>query len=355
MTALDAAPDGLPNHFRADDYDTLADSPIVAGKLFVREFEVEGSRHYVVDAGDVGKWDGARAAQDLERIVRQNHRFWCLLPFKRYVFLNVFRQGGGGLEHKSSTLLTSSPGGDASTKGYASWLTFVCHEYIHAFNVKRLRPAELDTFDYEKPPRTASLWVSEGLTCYYDEILTARAGLRSSEDVLAGLSSKIQRLQKSPGRLVQSLERASLEVWGTPTSGLPRDDSVDTVSYYVKGPIVGFLLDAKIQQATGGRKSLDDVMRLAYQRYSGEHGFTPEQFQMTTEEVAGVDLKGWFHRAVSSTEELDYSEALEWYGLQLGPKDDAARMWQLETRPDSTVTQRACWRKLVDPTLTGAK
>src|SRR5262249_3971951 len=174
MTALDAAPGGLPNHYRAADYDMLVDSPIVAGALAVREFDVNGGKHYVVDAGDSGQWDGARAAQDLEKIVRETRRFWGFLPFKRYVFLNVFRQGGGGLEHRNSTLLTSSP---RSTVPAFRWLAFVSHEYFHSFNVKRLRPVELGPFDYERPPETGSLWISEGLTSYFGELLVCRAGL----------------------------------------------------------------------------------------------------------------------------------------------------------------------------------
>ena len=119
MTALDAAPGGSPNHYRAADYDTLVDSPIVAGNLTVREFDVDGGRHYVVDAGEVGQWNGDRAARDLEKIVRENRRFWGFLPFKRYVFLNVFRQGGGGLEHLNSTLLTSVPRRDGADRSLA--------------------------------------------------------------------------------------------------------------------------------------------------------------------------------------------------------------------------------------------
>ncbi len=345
MTALDAAPDGLPNHFRAADYDTLADSPILAGKLAVREFTVARSRHFVVDAGEVGQWDGARAARDIEKIVVENRRFWGELPFERYVFLNVFRRGGGGLEHKNSTLLTSSPGGTNSARGYASWLAFVCHEYVHAFNVKRLRPAEFEPIDYDKPPRTGSLWVSEGLTTYYGELLAVRAGVRTPQDFLAWLSSEIKRLQTSPGRLAQSLEQSSLEVWDTPTSGLP-SASTNTVSYYVKGPIVGFLLDAKIQRATGGRKTLDDVMRLAYKRYSGQRGFTPEQFRQTPEKIAGLDLRDWFRRALSSTEELDYAEALDWFGLQFGPPEDPAKKWKLEPRANATPQQQARLQRL---------
>ncbi len=252
MSALEAAPNGQPNHFRAPDYDTLVDAPIVAGALSVHEFEVEGSKHQLVDAGDFKKWDGERGAQDLEKIVRETRRYWGLLPFKRYVFLNVFRQGGGGLEHGNSTLLTSSPNMTTPT---LRWLSFVSHEYFHAFNVKRLRPIELTAFDYERPPTTGSLWISEGLTTYCADLVVARAGLCNIQEFLSMLSANISSLQNSPGRLKQTLEQASLDVWNSGTSGVGRDRN-NLVSYYVKGPVAGFLLDAKIQRVTSGKKVL---------------------------------------------------------------------------------------------------
>ena len=87
----------------------------------------------------------------LEKLVQENRRLWGFLPFKKYLFLNVFRQGGGGLEHKNSTLLTASPPRAASYPARNfRWLSFVSHEYFHAFNVKRLRPIELGPFDYEQ-------------------------------------------------------------------------------------------------------------------------------------------------------------------------------------------------------------
>lgn len=101
------------------------------------------------------------------------------------------------------------------------------------------------------------------------------------------LSSHVGSLQNTPGRLKQTLEQASLDVWNSGTSGVGRDTQ-NLVSYYVKGPVIGFLLDAKIQSATDGKKSLDDVMRLAYKRYSGEQGFTQEQFRQVAEEVSGL-------------------------------------------------------------------
>jgi predicted metalloprotease with PDZ domain len=343
MSGLEAAPDGNPNHFRAADYDTLVDTPIVAGDLSVREFDVEGSKHQLVDAGDFKKWDGQRGAQDLEKIVRETRAYWGFLPFKRYVFLNVFRQGGGGLEHSASTLLTSSPNMTTPT---LRWLSFVSHEYFHAFNVKRLRPIELGPFDYERPPSTSSLWISEGLTTYGADLVVARAGLCDTGEFLSMLSANISSLQNSPGRLKQTLEQASLDVWNSGTSGVGRDTK-NLVSYYVKGPVVGFLLDAKIQRSTNGRKSLDDVMRLAYKRYSGARGFTPEQFRKTAEDVAGVDLKEWFRIAISSVEELDYSEALNWFGLHFAQAAEQrpANAWRLEIRADTSAEQKSRLQK----------
>jgi predicted metalloprotease with PDZ domain len=346
MTGLDPAPGGKPDCYRAADFDTLVDSPIVAGNLAVREFEVGGSKHFLVNAGDFARWDGDRVARDVEKIVRAHQQMWGFLPFKRYVFLFVFRPGGGGLEHANSTLVTTSPTGMQNPRGYQSWLGLVCHEYFHAFNAKRLRPAELGPFDYEKEPRTSGLWVAEGLTVYYDGLLLARAGLSGREECLARLSSRIRQLQTTPGRLVQSLEQASLDVWTSSFSGM--GGGPKTVSYYAKGPVVGFLLDARIRSATGGAKSLDDLMKLAYIRYSGERGFTEKQFREAASEVAGVDLAEWLNATVSSTKELDYEEALDWFGLRFAPANgkEAASTWRLEVRPDATAAQQdrlAAW------------
>jgi predicted metalloprotease with PDZ domain len=342
-TGLTAAPDGEPHHYRADDYDTLVDAPIIAGDLSTHEFVVDGVPHYLVDVGPRGAWDGARAARDLQRIVEQSLPLWGRLPYERYVFLNVFRRGGGGLEHANSTLLTANAERLATESGYRRWLSFVAHEYFHAFNVERLRPVELGPFDYEEGPRTASLWQAEGVTSYYAELFLARSGLGDASDLLAALSATIRRLQNSPGRLLETLEGSSLNVWTNSLSGVGAAES--TVSYYVKGMVVGFLLDARIRHATGGRKSLDDVMRLAYERYGGARGFTPDEFRATAEEVAGVDLREWFHRALATTEELDYSEVLDWYGLGFAPDGS----WTLEIREDATEAQRARLRALSAP------
>lgn len=348
-TSLDTVADGHPDRYEAVDYDELVDSPIIAGAdLRFHSFSVDVSQHTIVDAGAVGSWDSPRAARDIARIVAEHRRFWGSLPYKRYVFLNVFRRGGGGLEHRSSTLLTSNASRSSSQAAYLGWLNFVSHEYFHAMNVKRLRPIELGPFDYEGAPKTPSLWISEGLTTYYGDLMVARSGLAGTQEFLTWISALIGQLQNTPGRLVQTLSQSSLDVWNSENSAVGMDRAT-TVSYYTKGPVVGFLLDARIRRLTNGRRSLDDVMRSAYARYSGAHGFTPEQFRAVASEVAGTNLDDWFHRALDTTEELDYEDALAWYGLRFQGGDEPKVKWELSARQDATASQRAHLESLLAP------
>jgi len=340
-TGLEQLGDDGTHHYRADDFDTLVDAPIVAGDLEVTTFLVDGVEHQLVDVGERDGWDSERAARDLEEIVEETLPLWGEIPYEKYVFLNAFRRGGGGLEHENSTLLTTSAEAMSTPERYRRWLSFATHEYFHSFNVKRLRPVELGPFDYETPPSTSSLWLSEGVTSYYGDLFVARAGLYTPEQYLASLSSAIANLQNSPGRLLQSLAQSSLEVWTNSNSGVGAAPT--TVSYYVKGQVVGFLLDAHIRTATDGARTFEDVMRLAYERYGGERGFTPDQFRTTAEEVAGVDLQEWFRQALESTEELDYSEALEWFGLRFAPDDS----WTLEVAVDASESQTEHLRTLL--------
>jgi predicted metalloprotease with PDZ domain len=228
-------------------------------------------------------------------------------------------------------------------KGYSRWLDFISHEYCHAFNAKRLRPVELGPFDYEQEPRTPSLWITEGFTTYFGEMALVRARLMKPEQFLASMSKEIASVQGAPGRLVQTLEASSNDVWTSDsTSGIGGDPKT-SVSYYTKGYVVAFLLDAKVRLSTGGARTLQDVIRLAYRRYGGARGFKPEEFRGTASEVTGTDLEPWFHRAIASVEELDYDEALDWYGLRFAPGS-----FSLERRPGAGGVERkhleALWR-----------
>jgi predicted metalloprotease with PDZ domain len=327
ISGLPAATDGTANHFVAPDYDTLVDSPIVAGNPAVYEFEVGGKKHYLVNQGEGGIWDGPRSAKDVEKIVREAERFWGALPYEKYVFFNLLVDSGGGLEHKSSCTLMSSRWATTTRDRYVNWLDLVGHEYFHAWNVKRLRPVELGPFDYENEVYTTGLFIAEGFTDYFGPLLVRRAGLVTDAEYLREISNNIRELQTTPGRLAQPVDAASYDAWIKYYR--PDENSANvSVSYYTKGAIIAFLLDAKIRHATNGAKSLDDVMRLAFQRFGGPKGYTVDEFRKTAEEATGVDLREWWHKAVDTTEELDYTEALDLYGFRFatfGPGDRRGR------------------------------
>lgn len=308
------------NRFEADDFDELVDCPLVAGNPAVYDFTVSGVSHRLVNEGEGGIWDGPRSAKDAEKIVATVHKLWGDVPYSKYAprtytFFNMLTQAGGGLEHKNSTVLMNSRWGQRARQDYLHWLSLVAHEFFHAWNVKTLRPKALGPFDYENEVYTPSLWVAEGFTAYYDNLLVRRAGFSTHKEYLEAVSKDIEGLQTTPGRLVQPLRDSSYDAWIKYYR--PDENSVNSgVSYYVKGSLVGLLLDARVREASQGKHSLDDVMRKAYQLYSGPQGYTEEQFRAVADEMAGVSLKGFFADYVDSTKELDYKPMMAYYGLR---------------------------------------
>lgn len=311
---------GQPHSYRADDFDTLVDSPIVAGNPVVRTFEVDGKRHHLVLEGDPSLFDADRAAADVKKIVEAGKGVMGRLDYPHYFFLNMVVEAGGGLEHKNAFLTMSGRYTTRTHRAYVNWLNLVSHEYFHNWNIKRLRPVELGPFDYETETYTKALWVAEGFTDYYGALLVARAGLSTPAEYLDELSNTIEQVQMRPGRLVQPVDMASFDTWIKQYR--PDENTLNTsIDYYSKGASIAFMLDARIRAATGGAKTLDDAMRAAYARYSGVKGYTLEQFYGVMSDTAGINLTPWFTATVSSTSELDFSEALDYYGLRFTPVD----------------------------------
>jgi predicted metalloprotease with PDZ domain len=317
-TALKTDTTAPDTTYCAPDYDTLVDSPILVGRPEVHEFIIDDVPHVLANAGDATFFDTRRAVKDLEAIVRAHKAFWGSYPYHRYVFINLITEAGGGLEHARSSVLMTSRWTTRTRKAYLRWLELASHELFHAWNVKRLRPIELGPFDYERETITPSLWVVEGITDYYGDVLVMRAGCSSHQEFLDSLSDKIEELQTTPGRAVRSVTQASMDAWiklYRPDENTPNT----AISYYTKGAVVAFLLDARIRRATQGARSLDDVMREAYACFSGARGFTADEFRALTERVAGVDLGVFWRTAIEGTDELDYTEALDVFGLQFRP------------------------------------
>ena len=314
VTSLPAHETG-DHRYLAESFDQLVDSPVVLGTPALYEFEVAGAPHVLANFGEGGIWEGERSARDLARVVDAQTRFWGVVPYERYVFLNILEGGGGGLEHLASTLMMDSRWATRRREDYRGWLGLASHEFFHTWNVKRLRPHALGPFDYEKENYTRMLWVAEGVTSYYDDLFLQRAGLFDRDAYLERLSKQIEAVQTRPGRHVQSLADASFDAWIKYYR--PDENSQNTdISYYQKGAVVAFLLDAEIRRASAGRASLDDVMRRAYGKYSGDEGYGPAEFRALVNDVAGTDLGPFFDAYVDGTDEIDYGPVLDFYGLR---------------------------------------
>lgn len=342
VTSLEHPVSAPAHSYRAANYDELVDSPILVGNPTLHPFRVGDVEHFLVNQGGDPYWNGEAAAADAAKIVAEHQKMWGMIPYKRYHFFNLIAESGGGLEHNSSTVLLTSRWAFRNEKNYQKWLGLVSHEFFHAWNVRRLRPKALAKYDYQSEVYFDELWVAEGITSYYDDLGLVRAGLTKPKEYLAVLSKQIETLQASPGRQKQSLVESSHDAW-IKYYRPDENSSNTTINYYNKGAIAGMLLDIAIRKRTANQKSLDDVMRLLYQRYAEKEGFTNQEFAAVASEVAGSDLSAWFQRSIYSTEELDYAEALEWLGLQF--KADGGKEGTPETKDEADAEPKdpAIW------------
>ncbi|WP_060635723.1 M61 family metallopeptidase [Pyrinomonas methylaliphatogenes] len=314
--------DGQANVFRAENFDILYDSPVLVSDFHTIEFQARGVPHRIVIDGE-GNYDAERIRRDAQRIVEAAIEMMGDVPYRDYTFLLMLAPtGGGGLEHLNSSALIWRRFGFRPEKDYRDFLALMAHEFFHLWNVKRIRPDALGPFDYTRENYTKLLWVAEGLTSYYENILLLRAGLISDRDYLQMLAEAIKNLQSTPGRLVMSVEEASFDAW---IKYYRRDEnSVNSqVSYYDKGALLGALLDLEIRRRSDGRRSLDDVMRYLYAEfYRKGRNYTPEDFARACELMAGASLAEFFERYVRGRDELPYNNVFEAVGLQLRTKSE---------------------------------
>jgi len=287
--------------------------------------------------------------KDLQKVVEAGIAVIGDIPYRHYTFLAI-GPGRGGIEHLNSTTISFS-GKELNTPGGRErMLSFIAHEYFHHYNVKRIRPIALGPFDYQRENRTRMLWVSEGLTVYYEYLMLRRAGFLSGGALLQHFQSDIAAYENSTGHLYQSLAEASYETWSDGPFGRKGDSVNKTISYYEKGPAVGMLLDLAIRHATGNRRTLDDVMRTLYRRYylDKKRGFTDEEFRQTCEKIAGVSLEEVF-QYTTTVKDPDYGKYLGYAGLgiDLAPKalpgrsDKTERSFRITLLPDPDPLQLA--------------
>jgi len=313
-TGLDDAA-GRANTFAAPDFDVLYDSPILMGNQESLSFTVDGIPHRVAIENVAATVDRAKMLADLKRIVEAATRLIGEVPYKHYTFL-MMGTGNGGIEHANSASIAFNGKSLESENGYRGWLSYVAHEYFHNFNVKRIRPIALGPFDYDKENLTDMLWVSEGLSVYYQDILLVRAGLATREQYLDKMQNSMARFENAPGRHYQSATESSLNAWGT-GSGVGADRST-SISYYDNGAMLGAMLDLKIRHESRNARSLDDVMRGLYRKYylGRKRGFTDAEFREECESAAGAPLSEVFEYA-STTKDVDYAKYFAYAGLEI--------------------------------------
>ncbi len=308
--------------YHAASYDELIDHPVQMGHLTIATFEACHVRH---DVAITGRHAASleRLCADLSRLCKSHIRlFGEPAPMNRYVFLvTAVDEGYGGLEHRDSTALLCSredlpPAGmQQATENYRTFLGLCSHEYFHAWNVKRIKPAAFAPYDLERENYTRLLWAFEGITSYYDDLQLARAGLISESDYLEVLGRNITSLLRTAGRMKQTVEEASFDAWikyYRPDENSPNAQ----VSYYVKGSLIALCLDLLIRSRTRGRKSLDDLMRALWDHYGKTGLGVPEDgMEKLAERVAGVRLRAFFDKALRSTHDLPVKSLLATVGV----------------------------------------
>jgi predicted metalloprotease with PDZ domain len=313
------------NLFAAPNYDILVDSPIEIGNQDVYEFKVRDVPHYVAIYGE-GNYDAQKLVDGMQKIVEVTAEMFGGLPYRDYTFIvHMLQRRGGGLEHLNSTTLQTRGFGFEKDGTSKRFFSLTAHEFFHTWNVKRIRPRELGPFDYTRENYTTLLWVAEGFTSYYAPVLLRRAGIYTPERFLKSMAGQIRTLQRTPGRLFQSVSEASFDAWIKYYRR--NENSINSeVSYYNKGAVLGMLLDLQIRYSTQNKRSLDDLMIYLYREYALNkgRGFTEEEFQRAAEKIAGAELDRFFRDYVYGTTEIDYDSYLRYAGLRLQVGEKAA-------------------------------
>jgi predicted metalloprotease with PDZ domain len=310
--------------FEAPDYDVLVDSPMEIGNQEVSGFDAGGT-HYEVSMFGTMIGGEERFVSDLRRIVNAAVEVFDHIPFKRYVFIvNFTDTTRGGLEHLNSTVCFLQRFRMLPVEEYNFAMALFSHEFFHAWNVKRLKPVNLGPFDYSAEVYTKSLWIAEGITSYYDDLILRRAGLYSVEEYLDAFALNISQIKSLAGSKHQSAEEASFDTW---VKYYKQDENSPNVtsSYYAQGAVIGWMLDMVMRKV--GRGNLDDAMRKVYaETYLKDgRGYSDEEFERACLSLGGEEAKVIFESRVRGREEVDFDRYLGYAGLRLAPKEESSQ------------------------------
>src|SRR5690554_280483 len=320
--------------FTFKDFDELADAPIEIGNQVEFSFKAAGIKHNVAMYGP-GNYDIERLKIDMAKIVEATTAIFGHNPNKEYWFIiHNTDSRGGGLEHMNSTTLNVDRWTYSPDK-YMSFLSLVAHEYFHVWNVKRLRPAALVEYDYSNENYTDLLWVMEGFTSYYDELILRRAGFYSEQEYLDRFKSTLNFVEGTPGNKVQPVTHASFDAWIK--AYRPNENSRNTnISYYSKGGLLAHAIDAMLIEKSKGKKSLDEFMQKLYKEFYEEQntGMTPLQFKTALEEFLGENMDEFFDKYVNGTETAPFAKYFKPLGLTIEKTEDTRISMGISTKSE---------------------
>ena len=303
--------------FLFENYDQLVDCPLEIGNQEIFEFTSAGVTHTVAMYGEAN-YDVNDLKRDMAKIVEAETAVFGINPNKNYTFIvhNVV-DGQGGLEHMNSCVLSVNRWTYAGLQ-YVDFLNLVAHEYFHLWNVKRIRPIELGPFNYDEENYTSLLWVMEGFTSYYDELILRRTGFYSEETFLAKLQSSINYVEGTPGSRVQPVAHASFDAWVK--AYRPNENSSNTsMTYYSRGSVLASVIDAMIVAESDGKKCLDHFMQQLYKTYYEglKRGFSEAEFKQELAKFMGKNMDEFFLKYVDGTEIIPYKEFYAPVGLSV--------------------------------------
>ncbi|MCF6318756.1 MAG: PDZ domain-containing protein [Proteobacteria bacterium] len=312
------------HHFKADNYDQLVDSPIESGIHVFDSIKVEEQTYEIVIWGE-GNYDMQRLKKDIEKLHYQAKNIWKTFPFKRYVYMyHVGDKLRGATEHVNSTIIQADRFGFYPDEKYRKIIATTAHEFVHTWNVKSYRPAGISPYDYSKENYSDLFWMAEGKTSYYDNLFAVRAEIFTVEEYLENIAKDIHRFTQKPGRTVMSLTQTSFDTW-LPNDANRRHNT--TVSIYLKGALVSWLLDTEIRLVTNNEKDLDDLSYLLYKNYANSDvGYSSYDVKQLLKELTRQDFSEFWSDYVEGTKAIDFEALLNFYGLSVQEPEDELKL-----------------------------